>query len=281
MSENLYQPAVMRIAEARDEAPGVRTFRLEFAADADRAEFFRNYKVGQFGLYGVPGEGESVFCIASPPTRASHIECTFRRAGRVTSALQDREPGQTITFRGPYGNHFPVESWKGRNILFVAGGIALPPMRSVIWNILDRRSEFGAVRIVYGARTVADLVYKNELDDWAGRKDVELVTTVDPGGETPDWKGRVGLVPTALNQWAPSPADCVAVVCGPPVMIKFTMPVLTGLGFKPQDIYMTLENRMKCGVGKCGRCNVGSTYVCKDGPVFTLLEFGRLPKGDL
>ena len=281
MSENLYQPAVMRIAEARDEAPGVRTFRLEFAADGDRTEFFRNYKAGQFGLYGVPGEGESVFCVASPPTRTSHIECTFRKAGRVTSALQDREPGQTITFRGPYGNHFPVESWKGRNILFVAGGIALPPMRSVIWNILDRRSEFGAVRIVYGARTVADLVYKPELAEWAGRKDVELATTVDPGGETSDWKGRIGFVPTVLKEWAPSAADCVAVVCGPPVMIKFSMPVLTGLGFKPEDIFTTLENRMKCGVGKCGRCNAGSVYICKDGPVFTLSEFSRLPQGDL
>ena len=121
MTENLYQPILMRVADVRDEAPEVRTFRLQFADDADRARFFEKYRVGMFGLYGVPGAGESVFCVASPPTRQEYIECTFRRTGRVTSALADREVGQPITFRGPYGNSFPIESWRGKNILFVAG----------------------------------------------------------------------------------------------------------------------------------------------------------------
>lgn len=281
MSESLCEPAVMRIARARDEAPEVRTLRLEFVDEARRAEFFRRYRVGQFGLYGLPGEGESVFCVASPPTRERYIECTFRKVGRVTGALQEREVGQTITFRGPYGGSFPVDSWKGRNLLFVAGGIALPPLRGVIWNILDRRGEFGRVTILYGARTVADLVYKDELAEWGARKDVELVLAVDPGGQTPDWKGRVGLIPHVLKELAPSPDSCVAIVCGPPIMIGFTMPVLTGLGFKPRDVYTTLENRMKCGVGKCGRCNIGSVYVCKDGPVFTLEEFAAMPRRDM
>ena len=281
MTQNIYQPTTMRIAEARDEAPGVMTFRLNFADEAARAEFFGSYRVGMFGLYGLPGEGESTFCVASPPTRTDYIECTFRKAGRVTGALQDRGPGQSITFRGPYGNSFPVDAWRGRNILFIAGGIALPPVRSVIWNVLDRRGEFGKVSILYGARTVADLVYKHELADWEKRSDVSLVTTVDPGGETPDWKGKIGFVPTVLEQAAPSAANAVAVVCGPPIMIKFTLPVLLKLGFAPADIFTTLENRMKCGLGKCGRCNVGSAYVCKDGPVFTLDQLNKLPAGDM
>jgi NAD(P)H-flavin reductase len=281
MSGNLYSPALMRIADARDEAPDVRTLRLEFADPAERERFFAKYRVGMFGLYGLPGAGESTFCVASPPTRTDYIECTFRRVGRVTAALQDREVGQTITFRGPYGNAFPIDAWKGRSIVFVAGGIALPPVRSVIWNVLDRRDEFGRVTIVYGARTVADLVYKHELAAWAKRDDVDLVTTVDPGGETPDWKGKIGFVPAVLEETAPASAGAVAVVCGPPIMIKFTLPVLTKLGFAPADVYTTLENRMKCGVGKCGRCNVGSLYVCKDGPVFTLEQLKDLPHGDM
>jgi len=281
MTENLYQPMTMKIAASRDEAPDVRTLRLEFPDEPARAAFFAKYRVGMFGLYGLPGAGESTFCVASPPTRTGYIECTFRRVGRVTSALADRDVGQTITFRGPYGNSFPIETWKGRSILFVAGGIALPPLRSVIWNILDRRAEFGNVTIIYGARTVADLVYKHELAEWAGRGDVKLVTTVDPGGETPEWKDKIGFVPTVLKEVAPSPAGAVALVCGPPIMIKFSLPVLKGLGFPATDTYTTLENRMKCGIGKCGRCNVGKFYVCKDGPVFTVDQLQQLPHGDM
>jgi NAD(P)H-flavin reductase len=281
MNDELYKPLLMRIEAARDEAPDVRTFRLKFADESERAEFFRRYRVGMFGLYGLPGEGESTFCVASPPTRDGYIECTFRKVGRVTQALQDLEVGQPLTFRGPYGNHFPIDSWKGRDLLFIAGGIALPPMRSVIWNILDRRAEFGKVAVVYGARTTADLVCKHELAEWAARPDMTLVTTVDPGGQTPDWKGKVGFVPAVLKELAPSAKNCVAVLCGPPIMIKLTLPVLASLGFSPKDIYTTLENRMKCGVGKCGRCNVGSVYVCKDGPVFTLEELSQLPAGDM
>jgi len=281
MTENLYQPMTMKIAASRDEAPDVRTVRLEFPDEPSRAAFFAKYRVGMFGLYGMPGAGESTFCVASPPTRTEYIECTFRRVGRVTSALADRDVGQTITFRGPYGNFFPIETWKGKNILFVAGGIALPPLRSVIWNLLDRRAEFGNVTIVYGARTVADLVYKHELAEWAARGDVQLITTVDPGGETPDWKDKIGFVPTVLKQAAPSPESAVALVCGPPIMIKFSLPVLKDLGFPPGAIYTTLENRMKCGIGKCGRCNVGKFYVCKDGPVFTVEQLQELPRSDM
>ena len=274
-TKNTYNPYLMRIEKITNEAPGVKTFRLKFTNDADREAF--NFKAGQFAEYSVFGEGESTFCIASSPTRKEYVECTFRQAGRVTSALARREEGDIIGFRGPYGSTFPLEQWKGKNLLFIAGGIALPPMRCVIWNALDQRDWFKEVTIVYGARTVADLVYKYELDEWAKRPDVKLVTTVDPGGETQDWKGKVGFVPKVLEELAPSSENTIAIVCGPPVMIKFTFPVLEKLGFTPQTMFTTLENRMKCGVGKCGRCNVGPVYVCKDGPVFSYEQLQQLP----
>jgi NAD(P)H-flavin reductase len=272
---NIYLPHLMRIARITEEAPAVRTFRLEFLDEA-AAEAFA-FKTGQFGLYSAFGEGESTFCIASSPTRKGYIECTFREVGRVTAALADKEVGDVVGFRVPYGNTFPIEDWKGKNLLFIAGGIALPPLRSVIWNCLDLRDWFQDITIVYGARGVADLVYKDELKDWQARPDVNLVVTVDPGGETPGWTGKVGFVPPVVEQLAPSPDNTIALVCGPPIMIKLTLPVLAKLGFPPERIYTTLENRMKCGLGKCGRCNTGSSYVCKDGPVYTLEQLNHLP----
>lgn len=265
----------MRIEKITEEAPEVKTFRLTFVNEEDAQNF--DFKAGQFGEYSVMGEGESTFCVASSPTRKGYIECTFRKMGRVTSALYNLEEGATVGFRGPYGNIFPIDEWKGKNLVFIAGGIALPPMRCVIWNCLDTRENFKDVTILYGARSVNDLVYKHELKEWDERPDVNLVTTVDPGGETPDWKGEVGFVPAILEKIAPKAENTIAIVCGPPIMIKYTFPVLQKLGFKDTDIYTTLENRMKCGFGKCGRCNVGKYYVCKDGPVFTLEQLGILP----
>ena len=275
MTDNIYMPYLMRIERITYEAPDVRTFMLKFVNEEDEKVF--SFKAGQFGEYSVYGVGESTFCIASSPTRKGYIECTFRQTGKVTNALAGCEEGSIIGFRGPYGNTFPVDEWKGKNLLFIAGGIALPPMRCVIWNALDLRENFKNVTIIYGARSVKDLVYKHELDEWKDRKDVKLITTVDPGGETPDWKGEIGFVPTIVEKNAPSSDNTIAIVCGPPVMIKYTFPVLTRLGFGDKNIFTTLENRMKCGFGKCGRCNVGKVYVCKDGPVFTLAQLKELP----
>lgn len=275
MEKNIYLPYRMKVAKITEEAPAVRTFRLEFLDEADAGNF--SFRTGQFAEYSVFGEGESTFCIASPHTRKGYVECTFRQVGRVTTALSGLEEGAVIGFRGPYGNTFPIEEWKGKNLVFIAGGIALPPMRSVIWTCLDNREDYQDVSIFYGARTVDDLVYKHELKEWEERPDVNLYTTVDPGGETPEWKGKVGFVPHIVEQVAPAAANTIAIVCGPPIMIKNTFPVLKKLGFADENIYTTLENRMKCGFGKCGRCNVGKTYVCKDGPVFTAAELAELP----
>ncbi len=274
--KSLYRPYLMRIEAVTEEAPLVKSLRLSFVnQDEGRAFTFRT---GQFAEYSVFGEGECTFCIASSPTRRDYIECTFRETGKVTRALSRCGAGDIIGFRGPYGNRFPIEDWRGKNLLFIAGGIALPPLRSVIWNCLDRRDEFADITILYGARTVADLVYKNELDAWGARPDVRLITTVDPGGQTADWTGKVDLVPTVLREAAPSSENAVALLCGPPIMIKFTLPVLVQLGFGGDTIFTTLENRMKCGCGKCGRCNVGPYFVCKDGPVFTLQQLRSMPQ---
>ncbi|NTW32375.1 MAG: heterodisulfide reductase subunit F, partial [Bacteroidetes bacterium] len=153
----------------------------------------------------------------------------------------------------------------------------LPPMRSVIWNCLDLRENYKDITILYGARTAEDLVYKNELAEWRKRSDVTLITTVDPGGETPEWKGEIGFVPVILDKLQLNSKDTIAIVCGPPVMINRTFPVLNKLGFRDENIFTTLENRMKCGFGKCGRCNIGKVFVCKDGPVFTLSQLRELP----
>lgn len=271
---NIYLPNLVTIEDIFDEAPDVRTFTLSFKDPELREKF--EFKTGQFGLYSAFGLGESTFCIASSPTRKGTIQCTFRQTGRVTGGLAGLAIGDTMGFRGPYGNHFPIDDWKGKNLVFIAGGIGLPPVRSVIWNCLDRREDYGDVTIVYGAKAVADLVYKEELAHWDERPDVRLVQTVDPGGETPEWKGNIGFVPTVLEETAPKAENTVAVICGPPIMIKFSLKALEELGFSDDAVYTTLENKMKCGVGKCGRCNVGDIYVCKEGPVYTAAEVKRM-----
>jgi len=274
--QNIYMPYLMRIEAVRDEAPFVKTFRLKFINEEILNRF--TFKTGQFGEYSAIGEGESTFCIASSPTFKGYIECTFRQTGKVTNALAMKGEDDVIGFRGPYGNFFPIHEWKNKNLLFIAGGIALPPLRSVIWNCLDLRNDYKDVTIIYGAKTVDELIYKHELKTWDERSDVKLVTTVDPGNETPEWKGKIGFVPTVLDEVAPSSENTVAIVCGPPIMIKYTFPVLEKLGFTSENIFTTLENRMKCGFGKCGRCNVGKVFVCKDGPVFTYKQLKELPQ---
>ena len=273
--ENIYKPYLAEIKEVIDETPDTRTFKLQLK-DPETAKSF-NFKAGQFAEYSVFGEGESTFCIASSPTRPEFIECSFKVYGKVTQALNRMNQGDTIGFRGPYGNWFPLDEMKGRNVIFIAGGIGLAPVRCVIDNVLDLRKDFKDITIVYGARSVSDLVYKSELKEWAARPDIKTVITVDPGGETEGWNGEIGFVPTIVEKIAPKSENTVAVICGPPVMIKFTMPVLTKLAFKDENVYTTLENRMKCGFGKCGHCMVGKTYVCKDGPVFRYDELLLMP----
>ena len=225
---------------------------------------------GQFAEYSVFGEGEATFCISSSPTRPDHLEFSVKRVGRVTQALHQLNPGDLIGFRGPYGNHFPLDRLKEKNLLFVGGGIGLAPLRSLIHNVLDNRTDYGDITILYGARSPQDLCFKYDLENWSGNPLVRMLTTVDVGDG--DWKGKVGLVPVILEEIGPSADGAAAIICGPPIMIRYTLKSLERLGFIPSQIWTTLEMKMKCGLGKCGRCNIGPLYVCKDGPVFSFEE---------
>ncbi len=271
-----YMVKKMRIVSITDETVDTKTFRLEFC-DPQHGEQFE-FHAGQFGLYSVFGAGEATFCIASSPTQKGYIECSVKRTGKVTNELHQCNVGDIIGFRGPYGNWFPIDQMQGKNLLFIAGGIGLAPLNSLIRNCMDLRDQFKDISILYGARSVDDLVYKKRLDTWQQMKDVQTLYTVDPGGETPEWKGEVGFVPTVLTSMKPKPENTIVILCGPPIMIKFVLAALVVLEFSLESAYTTLENRMKCGVGKCGRCNVGNLYVCKDGPVFCCSDLEALPK---
>lgn len=272
---NAYLPHLMRIADAHEETHDVRTLRLEFL-EPEAGERLR-WRPGQFGQYSVFGTGECVFTIANPPTRPGHIECTFRGVGKVTSALRRLSPGQLVGFRGPYGNSFPLDDWRGNDIAFVGGGIGMAALHAPLREVLDRRDQYGELLILNGARSVADIVYRDEMREWESIRGVRVVRTVDPGGETPEWDGEVGLIPSVFEKLAPSASNCVVVICGPPVMLHFMLIAVEKLGFAPERVLTTLENRMKCGVGQCGRCNVGPFYVCRDGPVVTAADLKRLP----
>jgi NAD(P)H-flavin reductase len=273
VDENLV-PKMMLVEDIRQETPDIRTLKLVFEDPEIRNGF--TFLPGQFCVVSVLGTGEAVFCIASPPVWKDFIEVGIKEVGRVTNALHDLEIGDHVGFRGPYGNSFPYEANFGRDIVFVGGGIGLAPLRPLIWQTLADRDRFGRIQVIYGARSVSDLAFKQDLEAWEKRDDITLVTTVDPGGEDENWKGEVGLVPQVLEKAGP-PADAVLITCGPPIMIKFVFVSAGKLGFNPRDVITTLEMKMKCGVGTCGRCNIGSRYVCRHGPVFTLEQMQELP----
>lgn len=272
---NIYKPELMEVLRIRQQTPDVKSVRVRFRDPARQREFA--FRVGQFGLFSVFGHGECTFNICSSSNWRDYLEFCFRRTGKVTEAFWQIEKGDTIGFRGPYGNSYPMEAWEGKNLIFIGGGIAMPPIRCAVWYALENRKNYGNITIVYGARTVADLTFADELDEWSRHERVRVVRCVDPGGETRDWKGEVGFVPAVLERSQIPSANSVALVIGPPVMIKFTLPVLDRMGVDEGDVYTSLENRMKCGVGKCGRCNTGPVYVCKEGPVFTMEQLKQLP----
>lgn len=268
--ENIYLPKLAEIIEAKQETPDIKTFKLKFKDPVTEETF--GYIPGQFVEFSVFGEGEAPFCISNSPTRNT-ITCSVKKMGKVTQALHDLEVGDTVGIRGPLGNGFPLNDLKGKNLLFVAGGIGLAPLRSLINYCLDNRTDFKDITIVNGARTSKDLVYKDEYHVWEKAKDTKLFLTVDNPEE--NWTYMVGVVPKILEQIKPDCNESVAIICGPPVMIKFTLPVLLKLGFSPEAIFTTLEMKMKCGLGKCGRCNIDHLYVCKDGPVFSYSQLAQ------
>ncbi len=272
MNTDTLIPKVGVITAVTEETPDVKTFRV----NAPEGGKLFDHMPGQCAMLCAPGVSEAMFSITSSPTNPDYQEFSIKKCGELTSYLHDLEPGDEITVRGPYGNHFPVEDvLKGQNLLFIAGGIGLAPLRSVVNYVLDNRDDYGSVDILYGSRTAEDLVKLKEIQDvWMKAEDFHVHLTIDRPEE--GWDGHVGFVPDYVKEKAFS-TDKIALVCGPPVMIKFTLQGLSELGFKRSQVYTTLELRMKCGIGKCGRCNIGTKYVCKDGPVFRLDQIDELP----
>lgn len=277
----LLKPHICTIESVIQETPDVKTFKLRLN-DTDKMNAF-NWMPGQFVLFSLIGYGECTFCISSSPTRKGTFDCSVKRAGTITADIHSLlDEGMEIGIRGPYGNWFPVEELKGKNLLFIGGGIGLAPLRSLIQYALDKKEEFGKLTILYGARTSNDLVYKEELQEWLSDSSVDLILTIDKNeGDWPapgEWSYNIGVVPKVLEEVVkPEVQNTKVITCGPPIMIKYTLQSLLKLGFAPEDIITTLEMKMQCGYGKCGRCNIGSTYVCKDGPVFTYAQLKELP----
>lgn len=267
---NPYLPHLLRIDEMRPEVLGARaitTFRVA------KPEGFDNHP-GQCAMVGLLGKGESMFAISTSPTRDC-LEFSVMKLGKVTSALHASDPGDTITVRGPYGHGFPVDEWRGRNLILIGGGVGQPPLRSILHYALDNRADYGDICVVYGARSTADLCYRQEFAEIVECGAAACHLSIDVAEE--GWGEFVGFVPDNLMRVAPSPDNAIAVTCGPPIMIRFVLQNLERLGFADDQIYTTLEKRMKCGIKKCGRCNVGNVYVCQDGPVFSLAQLKQLP----
>jgi NAD(P)H-flavin reductase len=276
--KNPYIPYPVRLEQTviETEDRNIKSFKLAFLSEKDRKEF--DYMPGQFAQLSIVGKGEIPIGIASSPTEGDHLLFTVNKVGLVTTALHNLYEGELMGVRGPLGNYYPFEKMKGKDVIIIGGGYAFTTLRSTIVYMLDRknRADFGRITLIYGARTPGMLLYKDTLAEWSKRDDLDYHVTVDR--EAPGWTGRVGFVPAVTEQVAPSSENAIAIICGPPIMIKFTLPVMTKLGFTQEQTVTSLENRMKCGIGICGRCNVGPEYVCKDGPVFTMAQLKEMPQ---
>ena len=271
MQETLI-PKIGVVTDIRIDTPDIKTFRV---VGLDGKKVFEHMP-GQCAMLSIPGVGEAMFSITSSPTNTEYMEFSIKKCGCLTTWLHAMDVGQQITIRGPYGKHFPVEDeFKGKDLMVVAGGVGLAPVRSVINYVRAKRQDYGKVMIVYGSRSKEDLLDYNEiLSEWMQDDGVEVHLTIDRPQD--DWDGHVGFVPNYVKELNPS-KDYTVIMCGPPIMIKFTLANLKEMGFAETQVYTTMELRMKCGVGKCGRCNIGSKYVCKYGPVFRFDQLDALP----
>ena len=275
--KNPYMPYPAKINDIRVESDdgNLKTFHIIFEDLDDWASW--SHIPGQFAMLSIPGKGEIPIGIASAPHERDGLLFTVNRAGVVTTALHQMKAGDRIGVRGPLGNGFPVNGdLKGKNIVIIAGGFAFTTLRATLLYMLKNRGDYGDITVIYGARTPGLLLYQEELKEWQKRSDIDVYITIDR--EAPGWKGLVGFVPAIVGQVSPGPENARALICGPPIMIRFTMPPLEKAGWTDDRVYLSLENRMKCGIGICGHCNSGPVYVCKDGPVFTRAYLKSIPQ---
>lgn len=275
VSSNPFQPHLARIVRIYRMVDDNHLFTLRFLSQ-ERAQSFE-HRPGQFVMLSVPGAGEAPISISSSPSRAGVLELCVRRVGRLTNALYRLGTNDLVGVRGPYGNGFPVEELLGHDIVLAAGGLGMAPLRSLLWFALDNRERFGRLTLMYGARTPADMLFREELVSLVDRTDLTCLLTVDrdPDGT---WRDHVGYLPRMFDLAQIDPAATFAAVCGPPVVYRLILERLLDLGFTKDRILMSLERRMKCGVGKCGHCSVGYKYTCIHGPIFTYWDAINLPE---
>ena len=273
-TENVYLPKIAIVDRVVDEIAEVKTFCWHFEDPREQAAF-KKFRPGQFAQVSIFGAGEFPTSLPPSPTE-DEVFFTIRRVGTVTSAVHQLKPGDQFGVRGPYGNGFPMEEYAGRNLVFVAGGIGLIPLRSCIIYALANRERYGKIQLFYGAREPKDLMYLNLLREWEKTEGFECYVSVDRADQT--WNGHVGVVGSLFKKPGVTvPVESTtAFVCGPPVMFRFVIQDLKVMGFQDKDIVSTLERYMKCGVGKCGHCCIGLAYVCTDGPVFTFEQIRSL-----
>jgi len=264
--DGLYLPTLARITSVKSMTNLEKLFNLELPEGLSLA-----HRPGQFVEVSILGVGEAPISISSSPSRSNgNFELCVRRVGDVTNAMHKLEAGAMVGIRGPFGRGFPYEKFRGKDVLFAPGGLGLAPLRSLINQVLDERPTFGRVIILYGARNPAEMLFKEELQEWAGRGDLELHVTVDRGDE--NWKGNVGVITTLFRKISINPRNTVAITCGPPVMYRYVLMELLGKGISNGNIFLSLERHMKCGVGKCGHCQINNVYACQSGPVFPYSE---------
>ncbi|HEY76741.1 MAG TPA: hypothetical protein G4O00_11275 [Thermoflexia bacterium] len=275
---NPMRPYLGRLAGVKDLATGIKLFQIELLEDEGKAAF-ADYKPGQFAFVSAFGAGEAPFGITSTPARTPYLEFAVNALGHVTFTLHALDEGDPVGVRGPLGNGFPMDRIKGHNVIILGGGIGGAPLRPVIQTILDHREEYGHLTILWAARSPDLLVFREEFDEWRTAWATDFHVTVDRGDET--WTGRVGLITQLLEEISPSPENAIAITCGPPIMIHFVFLTLKKLGFAPEQMLTTLEARMHCGIGKCGRCNLGEKFICTDGPVFWQYEIAEFLEGFL
>ncbi|MCK4832245.1 MAG: FAD/NAD(P)-binding protein [Anaerolineales bacterium] len=266
MVSSIYLPEPARILDVQQMTALEKLFTLEFFGGRSLG-----HQSGQFVTVSALGIGEAPISISSSPSRSNGtFELCIRKAGDLTGVLHQKKAGDTLGIRGPFGQGFPLKKFQGKDILFAPGGLGLAPARSVINQVLDERGKYGRVTILYGARTPAELLFKGELEEWDKRDDVDLHVTVDQPDD--DWTGNAGVITTLFSKVSVYPRNTVAITIGPPVMYRFVLMELLGKGIPETNIWLSLERRMKCGVGKCGHCQINDLYACQSGPSFSYAE---------